>query len=84
MEETKPKSRRGFACLAPERRREIARAGGRRAHEMGTAHEFTPDKAREAGKLGGQKISADRKHMAEIGKIGGRSRGLQRKIRATQ
>jgi general stress protein YciG len=26
--ETKPKPRRGFACLSPERRREIARKGG--------------------------------------------------------
>ena len=40
--------RRGFAGMDPERRREIARLGGRAAHELGRAHEFTPEEAREA------------------------------------
>ncbi len=34
--------------MDPERRREIARQGGRAAHELGRAHEFTPEEAREA------------------------------------
>ncbi len=50
----KPKQQKGFALLSPERRREIAAAGGRRAHELGKAHQFTPDEASAAGKLGGQ------------------------------
>lgn len=45
--------RRGFASLSPERQREIASAGGRAAHEQGTAHQFTSEEAREAGRKGG-------------------------------
>lgn len=45
---------RGFAGMDPERRREIASKGGKAAHEKGTAHEFTPEEAREAGRKGGQ------------------------------
>lgn len=41
--------RRGFAALDPVRRSEIARQGGRAAHERGTAHEFDPVEARAAG-----------------------------------
>lgn len=66
--------RRGFAAMDPEKQREIASRGGKAAHADGTAHEFTPDEAKEAGKRGGKAISADREHMAEIGKRGGQSR----------
>jgi uncharacterized protein len=66
--------RRGFASMDAEKRREIARKGGRAAHEKGTAHEFTPEEAREAGRKGGTAVSRDRRHMAEIGREGGRSR----------
>ena len=41
--------RRGFAGMDPARQRDIAREGGRTAHEKGTAHEFTPAEARVAG-----------------------------------
>lgn len=34
--------------MDPERQREIARKGGRTAHELGLAHEFTPEEARNA------------------------------------
>lgn len=44
---------RGFASMTPERRREIASAGGRAAHEQGTAHRWTREEAREAGRKGG-------------------------------
>lgn len=46
--------RRGFASMDPQRQREIASAGGRAAHEKGTAHEFTSEEAREAGRKRGQ------------------------------
>jgi len=50
-----PKAGRGgFGAIAPEKRREIARKGGRAAHEKGTAHEWTPEEARAAGRKGGQ------------------------------
>ena len=48
------KERRGFASMTPEKQREIASKGGRAAHEKGTAHEWTPDEARAAGRKGGQ------------------------------
>src|SRR6266496_963916 len=48
------KERRGFASLSPEKQREIASKGGRAAHEKGTAHEWTADEARTAGRKGGQ------------------------------
>lgn len=46
--------RRGFASMSSDKQREIARKGGRAAHEKGTAHEWTPDEARAAGRKGGQ------------------------------
>lgn len=47
-------NRKGFASMDPEKQRQIASKGGRAAHEKGTAHEWTTDEARLAGKLGGQ------------------------------
>ncbi|MEP6916944.1 MAG: KGG domain-containing protein [Acidobacteriota bacterium] len=48
------KERRGFASMTPEKQREIASKGGRAAHMKGTAHEWTSDEARSAGRKGGQ------------------------------
>lgn len=48
------KERRGFASMSADKQREIASKGGRAAHEKGTAHEWTPDEARQAGRKGGQ------------------------------
>lgn len=64
-------SRRGFASMDHEKQREIARKGGRAAHLKGSAHEFSPDEAREAGRKGGERVSLDRGRMAEIGRRGG-------------
>ena len=68
-------SNRGFASMDPQRQREIASMGGRAAHAKGTAHEFTPEEAREAGRKGGEAVSQDRRHMAAIGSKGGQARG---------
>jgi len=54
-----------------EKQREIARRGGRAAHQKGTAHEFTADEARAAGRKGGVSVSRDREHMSRIGRAGG-------------
>jgi len=62
-----------------EKQREIASKGGRAAHAEGTAHEFTPQEASKAGRKGGIAVSRDRKHMAEIGRQGGKARGAARK-----
>jgi uncharacterized protein len=48
------KERRGFASMSPEKQREIASKGGRAAHQKGTAHEWTSEEARRAGRKGGQ------------------------------
>ncbi|EIJ48779.1 general stress protein [Herbaspirillum sp. GW103] len=47
-------SNRGFASMDENKQREIASQGGKAAHEKGTAHEFSSDEAREAGRKGGQ------------------------------
>ena len=70
-------SKRGFASMDPNKQREIASKGGRAAHAKGTAHEFTSDEARVAGRKGGEAVSRDRAHMAAIGREGGHSRGAR-------
>jgi uncharacterized protein len=57
--------------MSDQRQREIAAEGGRAAHERGTAHEFSHAEARQAGQKGGEAVSRDRGHMAEIGRRGG-------------
>jgi general stress protein YciG len=47
-------SNRGFAAMDPEYQRQIAREGGRIAHERGVAHKWTSEEARAAGRKGGQ------------------------------
>jgi len=70
-------SKRGFASMDPSKQREIASKGGRAAHERGTAHEFTSDEARAAGRKGGEVVSRNRDHMSTIGRKGGESRGAR-------
>ena len=48
------RSRRGFAAMSEERQREIASKGGKAAHAKGTAHQFTSEEARRAGRKGGR------------------------------
>src|SRR6476620_526414 len=67
--------KRGFASMDDEKQREIASQGGKAAHEKGTAHEFNSQEAREAGQKGGEAVSQDREHMAEIGRKGGEASG---------
>lgn len=71
---TKTKQRRGFACMDPEKQREIARAGGKKSQESGRGHRFTQEEAREAGRKGGSVIGKDRAHMSKIGRKGGMKR----------
>jgi uncharacterized protein len=70
-------SRRGFASMDAAKQREIASKGGKAAHAKGTAHEFTSDEARVAGRKGGEAVSRDRAHMSAIGREGGHSRGAR-------
>jgi len=45
---------RGFASMDKAKQRSIAGNGGRAAHAKGTAHKFTSEEARLAGRLGGK------------------------------
>jgi general stress protein YciG len=47
--------------MSPDRRREVARAGGRAAQARGSAHRWTSDEARAAGKKGGRIASRKRR-----------------------
>ncbi len=71
-------SNRGFAAMSPEKQKQIASEGGRAAHKLGVAHEWSSDEARKAGKKGGQIVSQNREHMSEIGRRGGQSSGGRR------
>ncbi len=53
MTTTKTKGR-GFALMSKDKQRMIASKGGRAAHAKGTAHKWTSDEARKAGRLGGK------------------------------
>jgi uncharacterized protein len=75
-------SKRGFASMDPSKQREIASKGGRAAHAKGTAHEFSSDEARVAGRKGGEAVSRDRAHMSAIGREGGHSRGRTRQVQS--
>lgn len=54
MPDVTRKARRGFASMSPEKQREIASKGGRAAHAKGTAHQWSTEEARSAGRKGGQ------------------------------
>jgi len=47
------------------KQREIASKGGKAAHQKGTAHEWTSEEAREAGRKGGMASHRRRKEMTD-------------------
>jgi general stress protein YciG len=63
--EGKPKRPRGFAAMDRKLVSEIARKGGKAAHSAGTAHEFTSEEARVAGRKGGRATHAKRRKVVE-------------------
>jgi general stress protein YciG len=63
--ESKSKRPRGFAAMDRTLVSAIARKGGKAAHSAGTAHEFTSDEAREAGRKGGRATHAKRRKAVE-------------------
>ena len=60
------KEDRGFASMDRNKQREIASKGGKAAHQKGTAHEWTSEEAREAGRKGGM-ASHRRKQQQQSG-----------------
>jgi general stress protein YciG len=59
------KEDRGFASMDRARQREIASKGGKAAHQKGTAHEWTREEARDAGRKGG--IASHRRRREQTG-----------------
>jgi general stress protein YciG len=47
------------------KQREIASKGGKAAHQKGTAHEWTSEEAREAGRKGGMASHRRRREMMD-------------------
>jgi uncharacterized protein len=60
------KARRGFASMSQEKQREIASKGGRAAHAKGTAHEWSAEEARRAGRKGGQASRGGRGKLPSV------------------
>jgi general stress protein YciG len=48
-----PRKRRGFAAMDPRLVSELASRGGKAAQRAGTAHRFSSEEARVAGRKGG-------------------------------
>ena len=78
------KARRGFSAMDPEAQRKAASEGGKNAHKFGLARTFSPEEARQAGRLGGAVVAADRGHMADIGRKGAHSKHSRAQILRTQ
>ncbi len=62
------KEDRGFASMDRGKQREIASKGGKAAHQKGTAHEWTSEEARNAGRKGG--IASHRRRREQSGAAG--------------
>ena len=62
------KEDRGFASMDRAKQREIASKGGKAAHQKGTAHEWTSEEARDAGRKGG--IASHRRRREQVGNPG--------------
>lgn len=65
------KEDRGFASMDRAKQREIASKGGKAAHQKGTAHEWTSEEARDAGRKGG--IASHRRRREQLAATGGDS-----------
>ena len=59
------KEDRGFASMDRVKQREIASKGGKAAHQKGTAHEWTSEEAREAGRKGGMASHRRRREQGD-------------------
>jgi general stress protein YciG len=68
--EAMQKSTRGFGSMSADKQREIASKGGRAAHLKGTAHQWTSEEARAAGRKGGQISRGGRGRLTAIQPVG--------------
>ena len=67
------KEDRGFASMDRSKQREIASKGGKAAHQKGTAHEWTSEEARDAGRKGGLASHKRRREQMLSGSAGSTS-----------
>jgi general stress protein YciG len=67
------KEDRGFASMDRAKQREIASKGGKAAHQKGTAHEWTSEEARDAGRKGG--IASHQRRREQLGGPGDEGSG---------
>lgn len=74
------KEDRGFASMDRNKQREIASKGGKAAHQKGSAHEWTSEEAREAGRKGGM---ASHRRKQQQRKADGGSQGADDNTQAT-
>jgi uncharacterized protein len=75
-------SRRGFAAMDEERRREIAKKGGQSVPDEKRSFSRNPELAAQAGRKGGESVPPEKRPFAqdpelaaEAGRKGGQSRG---------
>jgi hypothetical protein len=61
------KEDRGFASMDRSKQKEIASKGGKAAHQKGTAHEWTSEEARDAGRKGGLASHRRRREQKDAG-----------------
>ena len=66
-EDNVAKEDRGFASMDRAKQREIASKGGKAAHQKGTAHEWTSEEARDAGRKGGIASHRRRREQQQTG-----------------
>jgi general stress protein YciG len=67
---TETKRPRGFAAMDRRRQAAIAVMGGKEAHRKGTAHQFTADEAREAGrKVGNARVYTEQDLRHIVGAV---------------
>jgi general stress protein YciG len=72
------KEDRGFASMDRAKQREIASKGGKAAHQKGTAHEWTSEEARDAGRKGGIASHQRRREQASTPSSGDREVSMDR------
>jgi general stress protein YciG len=76
VEGTVAKEDRGFASMDRGKQREIASKGGKAAHQKGTAHEWTSEEAREAGRKGG--MASHRRKQEQTSSVPSEMQGQER------
>jgi len=72
------KEDRGFASMDRAKQREIASKGGKAAHQKGTAHEWTSEEARDAGRKGGIASHQRRREQSSTAASGDREVSMNR------